>query len=428
MNNGLTSRNVTALVIDPSAPSTLYVAIINFGGGTGVYKSTDGGSTWNLRNNGLSQKDPISLAIDPVTPNTIYAGVSFCCVVGPHLYKTTDGADSWAPVAAAPNFLPSSIVIDPLNHLTIYVGDSATPGGVYKTPDAGTTWQNLGLAVAGSAVRSVAVSSLTAGLVYAGTDQGLFRSVDGGTNWSQIPSLAGKIVFDPVSASTVYLLTSPFVFNPQGLLKSTDNGQTWVPANKGLNTPQTIALAIDPHKPSTLYLVSAAAGGSDAFVTKINSAGSAFLYSTFIGGSPNPQTFSSTNGQAFGIAVDSSGNAYVTGVTASLGFPVTPDSYQPFNRGNNDAFISKLGTSYIISGRVLNNGAPDSPLGGVEVILNNGTSLTSVLTENDGSYQFSRLREGGNYTVSANKPHFTMTPASQTFNNLNSDQVLDLAL
>ena len=59
------------------------------------------------------------------------------------------------------------------------------------------------------------------------------------------------------------------------------------------------------------------------------------------------------------------------------------------------------------------------------MVLNDGGSLTSVLTENDGSYQFSRLREGGNYTISASKPHFTMTPASQTFNNLNSDKVQD---
>ena len=111
-------------------------------------------------------------------------------------------------------------------------------------------------------------------------------------------------------------------------------------------------------------------------------------------------------------------------VRQSAGFPVTPDSYQPFNRGANDAFISKLvecRTSSAVS--VLNNG--DTPLSGAEVVLNDGGSLTSVLTESDGSYQFSRLREGGNYTVSASKPHFTMTPASQTFNNLNSDQVLD---
>ncbi|HEX7333951.1 MAG TPA: SBBP repeat-containing protein [Pyrinomonadaceae bacterium] len=426
MNNGLTSRNVSALVIHPGAVNILYVAVSTFGGGSGVYKSTDGGATWNLRNNGIIHTSFNTLAIDPVTPNTLYLGAG-CCAAGSRIYKTTDGADNWTPIASAPPLAPAQIAIDPLNHSTVYVADSVTPGVLYKTPDAGTTWQNLGLPVAGSAARSVAVSPLTAGLVYAGTDQALFRSVDGGGNWSQIPSLSGKVVFDPVSASTLYLLTNPFAFNPQGLLKSTDNGQTWFPVNKGLNTPQAVALAIVPHRPSTLYLASAPASGSDAFVTKINSAGSALVYSTFIGGSPNPQSFSSTNGQAAGVAVDSSGNAYVAGVTASLGFPVTPDSYQPFNRGFNDAFISKLGTSYTISGHVLNGGNPESPLFEAEVVLNDGTSLTSVFSESDGSYQFSRLREGGNYTVSASIPHFTLTPTSHTVNNLNSDQVLNFS-
>ena len=114
-------------------------------------------------------------------------------------------------------------------------------------------------------------------------------------------------------------------------------------------------------------------------------------------------------------------------MTGSTGFQVTPDSYQPFNRGSNDAFISKLGNSYTISGRVLNNGNADSPLSGAEVVLSDGTPLVSVFTGGDGTYQFSRLREEGNYTISASLPHFTLTPASQAFSNLNSDQVLDFS-
>ena len=65
------------------------------------------------------------------------------------------------------------------------------------------------------------------------------------------------------------------------------------------------------------------------------------------------------------------------------------------------------------------------PVSGAEIVLSDGTSLTSVVTESDGSYQFSRLRQGGSFTVTASKPHFTMAPSSQNFSNLNSDQVLD---
>ena len=79
--------------------------------------------------------------------------------------------------------------------------------------------------------------------------------------------------------------------------------------------------------------------------------------------------------------------------------------------------------SHIISGLVLEGGT--TPLSGAEVVLNDGGSLTTFFTESDGSYEFSRLREGGSFTVIATKPHFTMAPPSQTFNNLNSDQVLN---
>ena len=48
-----------------------------------------------------------------------------------------------------------------------------------------------------------------------------------------------------------------------------------------------------------------------------------------------------------------------------------------------------------------------------------------MVTESDGSYEFSHLREGGTFTVSAAKPHFTMAPPSQSFNNLNSNQTLN---
>ncbi len=74
-------------------------------------------------------------------------------------------------------------------------------------------------------------------------------------------------------------------------------------------------------------------GGQDAFVSKINPEGSAFVYSTYLGGSGQEE--------GEGIAVDSSGNAYVTGNTTSTNFP-TMNPLQPANGGGQDAFISKL--------------------------------------------------------------------------------------
>jgi Tol biopolymer transport system component len=79
-----------------------------------------------------------------------------------------------------------------------------------------------------------------------------------------------------------------------------------------------------------------------AFVTKLNPDGSALVYSTYLGGSPNsPTTGLGTGGN--GIAVDAAGNAYVTGVTESSDFPTSEWAFQPVSGGSSsDAFVTKL--------------------------------------------------------------------------------------
>jgi len=99
----------------------------------------------------------------------------------------------------------------------------------------------------------------------------------------------------------------------------------------------------------------------DAFVTKLNPTGSAFVYSTYLGG----------NGAEFGrgIAVDASGNAYVTGSTGSLNFPTTPGAFQPtWGGGPYDAFVTKLHSS----GAVL---VYSTYLGGVDADAAQGIAL-----------------------------------------------------
>src|SRR2546425_238817 len=78
-------------------------------------------------------------------------------------------------------------------------------------------------------------------------------------------------------------------------------------------------------------------GGGDAFVTKLNADGSALVYSTYLGG--NSIDFGN------GIAVDTAGNAYVTGDTLSRNFPTTPDATQPDFGGDRDAFVTKFDPS-----------------------------------------------------------------------------------
>src|SRR5438874_1208469 len=88
--------------------------------------------------------------------------------------------------------------------------------------------------------------------------------------------------------------------------------------------------------PTANPLQSKNAGSSDVFVAKLNASGSALIYSTYLGGS--------SSDFAFGIAVDSSGNAYVTGHTASTDFP-TANPLQSKNAGSSDVFVAKLNAS-----------------------------------------------------------------------------------
>ena len=81
------------------------------------------------------------------------------------------------------------------------------------------------------------------------------------------------------------------------------------------------------------FQTSKAGGGTDVLVTKLNASGSELVYSTYLGG---------TRGEtAFGIAVDTAGNAYVAGVTTSTDFP-TANPFQATNAGGGDGFVTKL--------------------------------------------------------------------------------------
>jgi hypothetical protein len=87
--------------------------------------------------------------------------------------------------------------------------------------------------------------------------------------------------------------------------------------------------------PTQNALQSSNAGGSDAFVMELNAAGSALLYSTYIGGAGQDR--------AFGLALDASGSVYVVGDTQSIDFPTIHNAFQTSNHGQGDAFVFKLG-------------------------------------------------------------------------------------
>lgn len=415
-SNGLIKPSVTSLVIDPATPSTIYAGVsqTDFNNSSGVYKSTDGGNTWNAVNNGLSNTNLLSLAIDPTTPSTLFAGV-----YGNGIFKSVNGGATWTIQGSQTVSFIDAIAVDPSTPATIYAAGNISNGGVFKSTNGGVTWQGVNNGLTTTFILSLAIDPSTPSTIYAGANGGLFRSVNGGGSWSAINSgltslFINGITIDPVTPATLYAASSSL---SGGIFKSINGGNNWIPVNTGLPYRFASSVIVNPITPARVYAgVNVYPPDDDAFVAKLNPSGTALIYSTLLGGSPGDD-----EGNA--IAIDSSGKAYLTGQSGSPGFPVSSDSYQPFNRGFSDVFVAKLTMSYIISGQVLDGS--NAPVSGAEVTLSDGASLSSIITESDGSYQFSHLREGGDFTVSAAKPHFTMAPTSQTFNNLSSNQTLN---
>jgi len=153
------------------------------------------------------------------------------------------------------------------------------------------------------------------------TTPGAFQTVFGGSSDAFVTKM------NPTGTGLVYstfLGGSGFDFANGIAIDS--SGNAYVAGSAGAGFPTT------PGAFQTSF-----SGFSDVFVTKLNSSGSALVYSTYLGGSGNDQ------GNA--IAINTAGNAYVTGSTASSNFPTTPGAFQTAKAAGLDAFVTELGTA-----------------------------------------------------------------------------------
>ena len=186
-----------------------------------------------------------------------------------------------------------------------------------------------------------------------GTDRGLGITVDGTfrayltglTSSTAFPTTAGAFATSYGGGANDAFVTK---FNPGGgtLAYSTYLGGNGDDRGQGIALDSATDAHIAGRTSSSNFPTTPGAydqtynGGDDAFVTKINPAGSApLLYSTFLGGSSGA---TGNNDRWMAIAVDAAANAYVTGLTASSDFPTTVGAYDRTANGGQDAFVTKL--------------------------------------------------------------------------------------
>jgi photosystem II stability/assembly factor-like uncharacterized protein len=303
---------VDHIIVDPRDPKTLYVGAHRHTDAGGFFKSTDGGRKWRqnpqLKNEAIhsliqSELNPSvlvagtflgmfrsddsgetwkqlptsnveglehieSLAIDPRTTSTIYAGTF-------HLpYKSTDGGQTWRSIKNG--IIDDSdifaIDIDPRdpNHVIM-----SACSGIYESKDAGASWGKVnGIPSQSRRTRAILQHPSIAGIVFAGTTEGFWRSDRGGLKDSWMVTTSrqleiNSIAVHPSRPQTIYIGT-----NNYGVMVSSDGGKNFLPTNGGYSGRFANVIVADREMPNRVYAatINTTTGGGFLFLSTDNGA------------------------------------------------------------------------------------------------------------------------------------------------------------
>jgi hypothetical protein len=196
----------------------------------------------------------------------------------------------------------------------------------------------------GSAGNQLVYSSYLGGL---GADSGQAIAVDssgdayvtGSTQSADFPTVSA---LQPANAGASDAFIAKVNFSGSALLYSTYLGGAQADVGQGIKVDGSgnafiIGYTFSSDFPTYNPLQAANAGAPDAFVAEVNAAGSALVFSTYLGGSGDDR--------GYGIALDASGNIYLVGASQSADFPTTSNAFQTGYQGNGDAFVSKLNST-----------------------------------------------------------------------------------
>lgn len=276
------STRVDALAADPRRPGTLYA-----GTGVAVFKTVNGGRSWQGFNRGLLPPPPViapgqvtatpghreaegwvgALAVDPTDSDIVYAGT------GGGVKKSTDGGRSWRTVLWRGRYMGiSALLIAPTTPQVVYAAAFVSEpancgiGGttpchqrelLVKTTNGGKTWRPTGLRLANREgyPTMLALDPRRPTSLYTAAGKGVLGSTDAARSWRSITDgLPAKrqvtsLAVDPRRSGTVYVgLWSEGTV--KGIFKTTNGGHGW--SRAGARYPVT-ALAVDPGHPATIY-------------------------------------------------------------------------------------------------------------------------------------------------------------------------------
>lgn len=261
---GLENEVVKSIIVHPRNPKIIYAGANIYPhnpGIGGVFKSIDGGANWDTT--GLMRHDIWKLDINLKDPDVIYAA-SFC--QGSSLtavLKTTDGGRTWYSCLDSLNISWGwelgviTIAVSPTQPDTVYAGITGLAGGaLYRSSDGGNSWFGL-LPYPNNPCEVIAINPVEANILFIHSAGGIKRSVDKGHTWERVYYSGTNIwciELDKKSPNIIYAGVAS-----RGVLKSIDNGSTWLKKNEGLlieeqYVPWINATAIHPQHSDIIYL------------------------------------------------------------------------------------------------------------------------------------------------------------------------------
>ena len=297
LNNGVTlnvtdSGRLTSIVVDPQHPTTVYVTAAS----GGLWKSTNGGSSWSAIGDLLPSLSIGTLEMDPNNSQTLYLGLGDAFdATGVGLLKSTDGGAHWS----APVFLGDSTVI---NDIAVSKADSsvvmvATNQGLFRSTNAGAGFSPVSLATGGADAQpfvwsvvnpsgSTFVASMEASFsnLSGSTDGEIWRSTNAGASWTRSTGLAAAapvgrttLAASPSDPSVMYAMSAISNYfgadDLAGLFRSTNGGSSWTAlptakaqyTNHNAESPTVATLLngqgwynqmiiVDPTSPGTFYI------------------------------------------------------------------------------------------------------------------------------------------------------------------------------
>ena len=288
---GPDGNRTIAVTGEPGNNMVMYVGMAS----GGLFKTEDGGTTWNSIFDDQDISSVSALAVAPTDHKQVWAGTGETFLIRPAhamgngIYKSNDAGKTWSHSGLKETSRIGQIIVDPRNANTVYaagLGHTYGPQkdrGVYKTTDGGTTWENVLFVDENTGAADLAINPKNPDILYAafwsieiktwglrsgGPGGGIYRSKDGGKTWEPMKNngLPGGAENPVGKASVAVSYSNPdvvyalFEMDSPQLWKSTDGGDSWelTMINHTINerAPYYTRLRVSTDDPDEVYFAS----------------------------------------------------------------------------------------------------------------------------------------------------------------------------